>query len=197
MPTTEFKCMGFVKSLFGVCVCLGRVLRDTVLSCLRFRITAIPEQKSGRKQRKKHHLPGSENYVNSYYYSIFPSEEICTIILLIFPKCMRYRKKPSTAINTWRGRLWWSRLWVVQSHRKRPEGLPALWSSFSSQKTMFPKASRDELPTRYLIFCSDIETLELKKKKKKGSSSKLRSVNFSNRCFQSWKPPLFHTKIYG
>lgn len=167
MPTTEFKCMGFVKSLFGVCVCLGRVLRDTVLSCLRFRITAIPEQKSGRKQRKKHHLPGSENYVNSYYYSIFPSEEICTIILLIFPKCMRYRKKPSTAINTWRGRLWWSRLWVVQSHRKRPEGLPALWSSFSSQKTMFPKASRDELPTRYLIFCSDIETLELKKEKKR------------------------------
>ena len=166
MPTTEFKCMGFVKSIFGVCVCQGRVLRDTVLSCLRFRITAIPEQKSGRKQRKKHHLPGSENCINSYYYSIFPSEELCTIILLIFPKCVRYRKKPTTPINTLRGRLWWSRLWVVQSHKKRPEGLPASWSSFSSQKRMLPKASRDKLPTRYLIFRSDIETLKLKKKSK-------------------------------
>lgn len=92
--------------------------------------------------------------------AFFPRRSVVLLSCLFSPNVWDTgKKKKSTAINTLTGRLWWSRLWVVQSHRKRSEGLPA-------SGTMLPKASRDELPTRYLIFRSDIETPKLKKKSK-------------------------------
>lgn len=161
LPTTEFKCMGFVKTLFRVCVS-GEGAEGYCAFLPSLQNRSYPRAEKWKKTKKEtppawqwelcqfislqHFSLGGALY---YYLAYFP--QMCEI--------QKKKKKPSTAINTLTGRLWWSRLWVVQSHRKRSEGLPA-------SGTMLPKASRDELPTRYLIFRSDIETPKLKKKSK-------------------------------